>query len=443
MRLKVYNLGVRPRFLRIVEKFLQSKKMLIVFLISASLMSFGQTVKVSDFGFNTDDNKPAFYKAIRTNDTIIIDKQNSEWLVSPLTLRNLENKTIIFEKDVIFRAKPGAYTSTSDCLLKFVDCKNISIIGNGALLTMNKQEYVDGEWRMGLSFMGCSNISVSDLTISSSGGDGIYIDGYKDTLYSENIRIDSIISTNNKRQGISIISAKDVWVKNSVFTKTKGTLPEAGLDIEPDKETDVVINVNFDHCSFTDNNHSGIVLGLDNLTDQSKPVSINFTDCYLSMNHDVSNRYPAAEIIVSSNAFNPVKGNVTFKDIVVDSSKWGLIYSRKPSKAYQVSFKNLSAKNICQQKDGMSVIYLEVPDYYKSSGPLGGFSFEDVYVNFNTKSSFFTIRGSSLGTLNGVKNVTGNITVKSPNLVKLIEYIKYNPNKNSNFDVEFTVKGGG
>lgn len=443
MRLKVYYLDVKPQFLRIVKKSLQSNGLLIVFLIAASLMSFGQSVKVSDFGFNTNDNKKAFYKAIRTNDTIVVDKQNSEWLVSPLTLRNLDNKTIIFEKDVIFRAKPRAYMSTSDCLLKFVDCKNISIIGNGALLTMNKEEYVDGEWRMGLSFMGCRNISVNDLTISSSGGDGVYIDGYKDILYSENIKIDSIISTNNKRQGISIISAKDVWVTNSVFTKTKGTLPEAGLDIEPDDETDVIINVNFDNCSFTNNNHSGIVLGLDNLTDQSKPVSINFTNCYLSMNHDVSNRYPAAEIIVSSNAFNPVKGNVIFKDIVVDNSKWGLIYSRKPSKAYHVSFKNLSAKNICQQKDGMSVVYLEVPDYYRSSGPLGGFYFEDSYVSFNTKSSFFTIRGSSLGTLNGVKNVTGSITVESPNLVELIEYIKYNPNKNSNFNVEFTLKDGG
>ncbi len=409
-------------------------------ILCVPLLSFGQSIKVSAYGFNTNDNKKSVYEAIRNNDTIIIDKQDSEWLVSPLKFRNLENKTIIFEKDVVFRAKPNAYVTTSDCLLKFISCKNINIIGNGALLTMNKEEYVDGEWRMGLSFMGCSNVEVTDLTIANSGGDGIYIDGYKALRYSENIRINNVVSTNNKRQGISIISAKDVWVKNSVFTKTKGTLPEAGLDIEPDKDTDVVINVNFEHCSFTNNYHSGIVLGLDNLTDKSEPVSINFIDCYLSMNHDISNRYPKAEIIVSSRSNNPVKGKVTFNNIVVDGSKWGLIYSRKPSGAYHTSFKNLSAINICQQKDDMSVVYLEVPDYFKSSGPIGGFSFENTYVKFDSKSAFFTIRGSSLGTLNGVKDITGHIMLEAPNLTEFKRYIKYNPNKNINFGINYTLK---
>ena len=440
MRLNVDILRSMKKLLSEDFLFLIKNRLVLALVFFIPLLSIGQSVKVSAYGFNTDDNKPAFYQAIRANDTIIIDKQKSEWLVSPLTLRNLENKTIIFEKGVVFRAKPEAYNSTSDCLLKFVSCNNISIIGNGALLTMNKEEYIDGEWRMGLSFMGCQNVSVRDLTISSSGGDGIYIDGYKETRYSENIRIDSVVSTNNKRQGISIISAKDVWVRNSVFTKTKGTLPEAGLDIEPDKETDVIANINFEHCSFTNNHHSGIVLGLDNLTDKSQPISINFSNCYLSMNHDVSNRYPKAEIIVSSNAFNPVKGKVIFNNIVVDGSKWGLIYSRKPSDAYEVSFKNLSAVNICQQKDDMSVVYLEVPDYFKSSGPLGGFSFENTYVDFNSKSSFFKIRGSSMGTLNGVKNITGHITIENPNLKEFVEYIKYNPNKNVNFEVNYTLK---
>ena len=281
---------------------------------------------------------------------------------------------------------------------------------------------------------------LKNLTISSSGGDGIYIDGYKDIRFSENIFIDSIISTNNKRQGISIISAKNVWVKNSVFTKTKGTLPEAGLDIEPDSETDVIINVNFEHCSFTNNNHSGIVIGLDNLTDKSEPVSINFKDCYLSMNHDVSNRYPGAEIIISSHPEIPVKGNVSFSDIVIDESNWILLYSRKPSKGYHTSFKNVSAINICKQRDNLSAIYLEVPDYYKSSGPIGGFSFEDVFVKYNSTASFFTIRGSSLGTLNGVNNITGNVTIVNPNLTKFIDYIKYNSQNNKNFNVNFTLE---
>lgn len=412
----------------------------ISLILLSGLFSVGQTNKVSEYGYNKNDNKKAFLEAIRNNDTIIIDKQESDWFVSPLKLRNLNNKTIIFQDNVVLKAKLNAFNSTSDCLLKFIACNNITIIGNNALLSMNKEEYIDGEWRMGLSFMGCKNISVSDLTISNSGGDGIYIDGYKDIICSENISIDGIVSSNNKRQGISIISAKDVWIKNSVFTETKGTLPEAGLDIEPDKETDVIINVNFEHCSFTNNNHSGIVLGLDNLTGKSHPISINFKDCYLSMNHDISNKYPKAEIVISSNAYNPVKGNVTFQNLIVNGSNWGLVYSRKPSFAYEVVFKNLSAIDICKQKDGMSVVFLEVPDYYKSSGPLGGFTFENTYVNFNTASAFFTIRGSSLGTLNGVKNIKGNIVIEAEQLTEFKRYVKYSSNKDINFNVSYTLK---
>jgi hypothetical protein len=404
------------------------------------LFFYAQSIKASKYGFNLDDNNKTLYKAIKNNDTIIIDKQSSNWFVSPLTFRNLENKTIIFENDVVLQAKYGAYVSINASLLKFVGCKNIKIYGNGSFILMNKNEYTDGEWRMGISLMGCSDFEIKNLTISCTGGDGIYIDGYKDIRFSENVLIDGIISTNNKRQGISIISAKNLWVKNSVFTKTQGTLPEAGLDIEPDSETDVIINVNFEDCSFTNNYHSGIVIGLDNLTDKSEPVSISFKNCYLSMNHHVSNRYVQAEIIISSHPISPVKGNISFNDILIDGSNWRFLYSRKLSKGYNIYFKNISAINICQQKDDMSAIYLEVPDYFKSSGPIGGFLFENFYVKYKSKASFFTIKGSSLETLRGVKNITGDITITNPNLTKFIDYIKYNSNKNINFDVNYTLQ---
>lgn len=428
------------KFFLITILIFRRNRILFVILFLSPFVFNAQIVSLSEYGFNTQDNKKGFYEAIKNNDTILIDKQHRNWFVSPLKFRNLDNKTIIFDSNAVLQAKPGAYINTSDALLKFINCKNIKILGNGALLLMNKDEYVDGEWRMGLSLMGCRDVEVKNLTISGSGGDGIYIDGYKDIRYSENIIIDSIISTDNKRQGISIISAKNVWVKNSVFKKTKGTLPEAGLDIEPDHETDVIININFEHCSFTNNNHSGIVIGLDNLTEKSEPVSINFKDCYLSMNHDESNRYAAAEIVISSHPEIPVKGSVSFNDIVIDESNWRFLYTRKPSKGYHTSFKNVSAINICKQRDDLSVIYFEVPDYFKSSGPVGGFSFENMYVKYNSTSSFFTVRGSSLGTLNGVKNVTGDITIVNPNLTEFIEYIKYNPNKNKNFDVKYTMQ---
>lgn len=415
------------------------KSLLALIIYFLPFVFYGQKVMASSYGFNTDDNKKVLYEAINNNDTIIIDRQDKDWVVSPLKMRNLKNKTIIFDDGIVLRAKEGAFPKSSDALLKFYNCKNLKIYGNQSVLIMNKDEYVDGEWRMGISLLGCENVLIQDITVSSTGGDGIYIDGYKDINYSENIFIENIISTNNKRQGMSIISAKNVWVKNSIFTKTNGTLPEAGLDIEPDSETDVISNINFEDCIFSNNNHSGILLALSNLTDKSHPVSINFKNCYLSMNHDITNRYAKAEIVVSANAKFPVRGNVVFSDIIIDGSNWRFLYSRKPSIGYHVSFKNISLLNICKQDENRSAIYLEVPDYYKSSGPLGGFSFENMFVKYSAKSEFITVKGSSLNTLRGVENMTGDITILNPNLTKIVDYIKYNSGSNKNFDINFTI----
>lgn len=103
-----------------------------------------------------------------------------------------------------------------------------------------------------------------DFIIRDSGGDGIYIAGKGEGTFSENIYLENIKSINNKRQGMSIISAHNVFVKNCEFTETNGTLPEAGLDIEPNTPKDRIVKINFENCSFTNNNHSGILLSLGN-----------------------------------------------------------------------------------------------------------------------------------------------------------------------------------
>jgi parallel beta helix pectate lyase-like protein len=415
------------------------KILLAVISFSFPFIFYGQKVIASSYGFNGNDNSKVLYEAIKNNDTIIIDTQDIDWIISPLKMRNLEDKTIIFDKEIVLKAKSGAFLKSTDALIKFINCKNIKIYGNDSLLIMNKHEYIDGEWRMGISLLGCEDVLIKDITVSSSGGDGVYIDGYEKGTFSENITLENIIAINNKRQGISIISAKNVLVKNSTFTETKGTLPGAGVDIEPDDEYDVISNIIFENCVFTNNNHAGIVIALGKLNAQSLPVSISFNNCYLSMNHHKDNRYAAAEISISADPISPVLGNVEFNDIFIDGSNWGILYSRKSSMGFHVFFNNINALNICKQKDNISAIYLEVPDYYKISGPIGGFSFNNMFIKYNAKSSFMTIKGSSLRTLRGVENITGDITIFNPNLIEIIDYIKYSSYSNKNFDINFTV----
>lgn len=309
---------------------------------------------------------------------------------------------------------------------------------------MNKEEYTDGEWRHGISLNNCKNIKLHNLTIESSGGDGIYIDGLGDNngSFSNNILIDHIKSVNNKRQGMSIISGQNIEVTNSIFSDTKGTLPEAGVDLEPDHWSNRLVNINFRNCSFIRNGHAGIVLALGKLTSDSEPVSILFDNCYLSMNHRPDNSYVASEIVIASNDDFPVKGRAVFDNLIIDGSNWGMLYSSKSSTAYHVTFKNCYAKDICKE-EGMTPIYFEVPEYFKASGPVGGFSFKDMLIDYSVKnnkvnSNFLVVKGASLRTLKGFHNVNGEFTLRTTNNENGIKYIKYNRRLNKNVNIKFT-----
>ncbi|WP_340202394.1 right-handed parallel beta-helix repeat-containing protein [Ascidiimonas sp. W6] len=397
---------------------------------------WSQSKYASEFGYNENDATLAFTKALNSAyDTIIIDKQNKDWILSPTVISNIHHKVIMLESGVVLRAKKNAFKRKGDVLLKFLNCSHLQLFGYGASLVMNKEEYTDGEWRMTLSLINVNTISIKGLKFANSGGDGIYIDGWKKGDFSQNIIIEDIVSENHKRQGMSIISAQDVWVKNAIFKDTKGTLPEAGLDLEPDDPEDRMVNINFENCKFINNNHSGIVLGLNKLNSSSIPVSITFKNCYLSMNHIPENAYVAAEIVSAAAPKDPVKGRVIFDGLLVDGSDWGILYSRKISKAYKVIFKNSTAKNICK-KQTMPPVYLEVPDYFASSGPLGGFEFDNLKVDYEGDLPFMKVRGSSLRTLKGVESIEGTVFTKF-SYQQNIEYVKYNPNQNRNVSISF------
>ena len=78
------------------------------------------------------------------------------------------------------------------------------------------------------------NISVENMTLTGANGDGILLVGSPKGHPQElkNITIRNNIFDNNRRQGISIVGAKDVIIENNVIRHTHGTAPQFGVDIE-------------------------------------------------------------------------------------------------------------------------------------------------------------------------------------------------------------------
>jgi Pectate lyase superfamily protein len=110
-----------------------------------------------------------------------------------------------------------------------------------------------GQWGVGINvFRGSRHVTVSGVTAKNMWGDGFYVDGAKDVTFC------SVVADNNRRQGLSIISAKRLLVTDSVFKNTHGTRPSDGIDMEPDTAEQSIVDVRIEKSKFLDNAGNGI-----------------------------------------------------------------------------------------------------------------------------------------------------------------------------------------
>jgi hypothetical protein len=137
-----------------------------------------------------------------------------------------------------------------------------------------------GENGIGISIVGSSDITLINPTTVNCWGDGIYLAGsYVHKLpYAENIKVVNHHASGCRRQGVSIISAKNVVFDHPVWTDIQGTAPSAGLDIEPDDNTNVLENIRI-ISPYTRNCQVGILIWLKLIAGPvPKQVSIEITD---------------------------------------------------------------------------------------------------------------------------------------------------------------------
>ncbi|MBX2934523.1 MAG: T9SS type A sorting domain-containing protein [Ferruginibacter sp.] len=394
------------------------KKYFFLFAFILTVYSADATsVLASTFGFNELNATTALSNAILSaNDTIIVDKQNANWKTGPLIFLGLNNKTIIFQKDVVVEAIAGAFNATNACLFKFQNSNNIILLGYGASFKMNKAEFIllnNSEHRMNISLINCKYFTIKGLYLDESGGDGIYIGG-DGTNYCKSILIEDVVCNNHYRQGMSITNVEDMKVRYCKFINTQGTLPEAGVDIEPYQVNQRIVNLYFENCSFQNNGWAGLAVAVSFLDSSSLPVSINVVDCYFKNNCLPANAYAHCEIFLGADNFAPVSGNVLFERCFIDGSQYGALYTRKTADAYKVKFKDCTFQNVSQQQIQYNEpIFLEVPSYSSPCGYLGGLEFDNVFLSYNTNFNFFRVFGWT--TLAGIKDITGKFTIVEPN----------------------------
>lgn len=355
---------------------------------AVELVRSGQaaTANAAWWGFSPEDSTHALQSAIDSAaKRVIIPYMGSPWIVTPIRLRG--NQELYLEPGVVILAKKGAFHGGGDSLLTASGIDNLTIRAYGATLRMHKADYQKppyskAEWRMGLALRGVKNVRVEGLRSESSGGDGFYIDGNGPRAWSEDVVFKDCVAHDNHRQGMSVISAVNLTVDNCRFSKTAGTAPEAGLDLEPDTETQRLQNVLIRNSIFENNNGDGVLVYLRPLSAKSAPVSIRFENCVMRSSGQIGR----AGIRVSGVKDDGPQGTVEFINCVTeDTGRESAGVTDKSSRNVKVRFVNCHFHNPWRSP---SPTYAgpRVPIHFELrrpeiAGTLGQVEFVDCYVH--------------------------------------------------------------
>ncbi|MFO1468930.1 MAG: right-handed parallel beta-helix repeat-containing protein [Steroidobacteraceae bacterium] len=179
---------------------------------------------------------------------------------------------------------------------------HVKIVGNGARVLQNRADYTSGEGRHGIYILKDSDVLIDGLESSNSGGDGFYIGGPANSP-STNITLINCTARNNRRQGLSIVNARNVDVIDSTFSDTNGTIPEFGIDLEPNFPTDVLDHILLYGVRTSGNHRGGISMWLNFMNSDSEHIDVEIVD------HQSSNE---PNPFVTSTGEKAVQGSVRY-----------------------------------------------------------------------------------------------------------------------------------
>lgn len=302
------------------------------------------------WGFDPVDATEAIQSAIDSRAAkVIVPYVGAEWVVRPVTLAS--NQELVLDPGVVVVAKRGEFHGMRDSLFTGTGVENVTVRGYGAVLRMWQEDYVSGayeqsEFRHTLAFRGSGKIAVLGLTLEHSGGDGIYLGPIEDErrLGCRDVLIRDCVCRNNYRQGMSLLSGEQVRIEHCVFRNTRGTAPQAGLDLEPGSARDALIDIAVLNCISEDNEGSAFVVNVMRLTPDSQPVDVRFWNC-LGRN----TRHPGLRVMVGEERVP--RGRIEFVACTIERTEYsGLYCAWNPSGDLQLRFSDCKWNMVARKR---------------------------------------------------------------------------------------------
>jgi hypothetical protein len=269
---------------------------------------------------------------INTNQNVIFP--DFPVLINSKGLSLKSNTTVVFAKNSKLILSPASASSYQ--IIRMHNISNTKLYYPNIVGDRNGHMGSTGEWGMGISIRGGSNHEVYNANVSNCWGDGIYLaDGVKNvTLYNPYV-------DNNRRNGISVVSANGVKMYNALASNTNGTQPMAGIDIEPNHNTDVIDNILVQNPITYNNKSQGVLFVLKSLAGPTgKNVNIDI------VNHkDIGSNYGMGFYNGSKKqGALPVQGNIHIVNPDWSGSRQSPIFMDKDMDNNQVNLKITHAR---------------------------------------------------------------------------------------------------
>lgn len=216
-----------------------------------------------------------------------------------------------------------------------------------------------------------------------------------------NVVIWRVDCNDNRRQGISVISAENLLIEDCLLRNTDGTDPRAGIDFEPNDPNDSLINCVLRRCIAGNNAGTGYQICPQFLSSRSKPMSIYLENC-------VSRNNKQHPVHLCSAPKDPPGGLLRMTHLVsANDGMAGLSVKFNPCDAVRIEMDDSVIRDAAQKDSFFPPVYLQ--GIGSNTRPVGNIHFKNVTIQDDLDRPFIKIRDGK-GTT--PRDITGSIILE-------------------------------
>jgi len=248
--------------------------------------------------------------------------------------------------------------------------ENVAVSNANIEGDLKKHKGTKGEWGFGIDIRNSKNITIKNAKVSNCWGDGIVVaygtKGFlgKKTFKTANIVISGFNISYCRRNGIKVGGVNKLTISNGVISNIKGTPPQAGIMIEPDKTKYILKDISVRNVS-TSNCVTGIATNLGNYVSEVENRNFDLLiDNFTSKDNQCGIYFAGFKALEKK---KPMKGNIKVNNVKTINTKKPFEHRDKYALFPKIKISNFSVdkKEVKNSKIILKTSYKENV-YYKN-----------------------------------------------------------------------------